>query len=76
MSEDKLMSYIRGETLQELQAALLRISSEIMKSHGDDPQSPALVAGAFAAALDHIGKRVDPYITRTTMLILRRNGWR
>jgi hypothetical protein len=48
-----------AECVQEMCCALLKTAAEVMKRHGDDPSSGAIVAAGFAMALQTIGRDID-----------------
>lgn len=64
------MNNARAEATQELASALLQTAGEVMKRHGSDPHSPAIVAAGFAMALDRIGRHIDQKIPETVRVML------
>ena len=58
MSRDLEMAGI--ECVQEMASALLAAAGQTMSRHGNDPDSRAILAAGFVAAIYVIGKNIDP----------------
>lgn len=50
----------RGEAAQEVASAIIFAAGEVMRRHGDDPESIAILAAGFCLAIDGIAESINP----------------
>lgn len=58
------------ETAQEIAAAVVKATGEVMTRHGNDPHGACIVATGFALALDAMGEIV-PVIPMITVELMK-----
>lgn len=49
-----------AQAVHDLAAALISAAGEVMKLHGNDSDSDAIVAAAFCSAIEQIEQKIDP----------------
>jgi hypothetical protein len=62
MTSDEMLS--GAQAVQDIASALLKAAGEVMKVHGNDPNSLAIVSAGFAMAIKEIDKNIDPAFAR------------
>ena len=58
MTKDEMLS--GAQAVQDVASSLLRAAGEVMRVHGNDPNSLAIVSAGFAMAIQQIEKSIDP----------------
>ena len=64
-AEDKA----RVETVEELTAGLVRLSSDMLHLHGEDEKSDVILMAAFAGAIQEINRVSPAFSTRVGILL-------